>query len=136
MYCRNCGKQLSNDAFICPDCGAPATKYARHTVEARNATLNRNCTAIGVVCAIISAVMFVLFVVGAVLGYFISVMQIVFGIALFATAFTGLIFSITGLIGALEDNNFKRRAFAVSGIVVSGLFLLGFMLVCLLLGII
>ena len=34
MYCKHCGKELSEDAFMCPACGAPVGQTLMHCPQA------------------------------------------------------------------------------------------------------
>lgn len=39
MYCKNCGKQLSDDAIMCPECGSPTKPLATIPSEKENITV-------------------------------------------------------------------------------------------------
>ena len=71
MYCRHCGKELSDEAFMCPDCGTPTgvdfakKKIQKETPETEAGGINM--TALSVVAFILS--MFA-FVTGIIFGAF------------------------------------------------------------------
>ncbi len=135
MYCRNCGKELSDNAFVCPDCGEPTNGVKAAAKQPSGATPN-STSVTGFIFSLISIPAWLFFLLVTLLGYrYVLPMCIVCGTATFATVFTGLILSIKSMYLTVEENNSKARAFALSGIIISGIILLGFLLFCLLAGI-
>ena len=71
MYCKHCGKELSDEAFMCPNCGAPtdanSPKKIAQTEEPETVAGGVNKTALSVVAFILAMIAFV---TGIVFGAF------------------------------------------------------------------
>ena len=44
MFCKHCGKQLTDGAKFCPDCGTPVSAKAQHTQQHFEATASHKQT--------------------------------------------------------------------------------------------
>ena len=44
MFCKHCGKQLTDGAKFCPDCGTPVSAKAQHTPQHFEATASHKQT--------------------------------------------------------------------------------------------
>ena len=36
MFCKNCGKELNDEAVICTDCGVPTEKFMQEEIPQKN----------------------------------------------------------------------------------------------------
>lgn len=98
MYCSHCGKELSDDAVLCPECGTPTANMSSYRdtaetpqtpapkTEPKRVDMNT--------CALI--------------GFILS----------FLNAAIGLVVSIFGLIHAKRYYNGKGRGFSIAGIAI------------------
>ena len=94
MFCKNCGKQLSDEELTCPECGTTIAEQAPDPKQndAQVRTVDMNTFAI----------------VGFILSFFSSIV--------------GLVLSIFGLIHANKYYAGKGKGFAIAGIVVGSVF--------------
>ena len=152
MYCKHCGKELSDEALMCPNCGTPTqtTKVANRvkTIETDNAPASPLATAafalsmitfvfgifFAIYCATIGIISFSLTIYNSSFSnngyidsyYFYPKLLFGFAVALI-TVFTSLGGLVAGIISncrAKEINNKKSRGFAVTAIIVTSFILL------------
>ncbi len=97
MYCKTCGKEINDDAVVCPACGC-----AVKTEEAKKSAKNLN----------------VLGLVGFILGV-VSWLLALWGIV----AIAGLVLSIVGLVQCVREGG-GMKGFAIAGIAVSAVSLI------------
>lgn len=130
MYCKNCGKQLSDDAKFCHSCGSsvetPVTEQVAPTpTETAQPVCTCQCSQTPVqeikkknnVCCL----------VGFILS-FVSYLFLFNELCLFSLA--GLIVSIIGLVQAKKRNE-NWRGFGLAGIIIGGVaVLIGFVFFC------
>lgn len=123
MYCRYCGKQISDEAIMCPDCGTP-TQNMEKTTAAKEVKPQE------VEAPVTSASQ--LSVVGFVLALISFVSSMIFGSYLFAEAYAnGYIIgcgSIMPAFAGLSIGIYRvklerggKKAFAIISIVLSGI---------------
>lgn len=115
MYCKYCGKELSDEAPMCPNCGTPTAKSPFHKPEQNAGTGRRRaCAVSGFTLSLISlAATFVLVTLGMICGVFL-------GEALFTiSALAGLVLSIFGLSEAKKNADNVARGLAIAGIVLA-----------------
>ncbi|MDE7082810.1 MAG: DUF4190 domain-containing protein [Clostridia bacterium] len=103
MFCKHCGKEVNENAIICPECGVPTDNYAAVATPSKTTDNKFNGFALaGMICAI----------VGIIGGNWIWCIP----------SIVGLIFSIIGFVKVKE---FKSGyGFALAGIIVGALGLL------------
>lgn len=97
MFCKNCGKEIDDNAIVCPNCGVATenmNKEAAATAEPAAKKVN--------VCAILSLVFSVLAFVGI----------WIFGWLFYLGAPAALALSIVGLVFSKKLNNGKGLAIA------------------------
>lgn len=91
MFCTNCGKEINDNAVICPNCGVPTANLKQQSAPAP---------------APVSETTNTLAIVGFVLSFF--------------TGLVGLIVSILGYNKSKEpEMNGSGRGFAIAGIAIS-----------------
>ncbi len=115
MYCKHCGKELAESAFMCPDCGTPTGKmHAPGNIKSPAAKTGRIASVSGFALSIIS------FVTTTVLVTLVIVhMNGFLGSELYVTAgLIGLVLNIYGLYKAKEGNDSVARGLAIAGIVL------------------
>lgn len=128
MYCRHCGKQLSDEAIMCPECGTPTRSTMRSIVpqEIANDTpvepagKGSSLGAIGFFLSVFA------FVTGIIFGAFLYV----FYTASLLVMIVGSTTIIPGLAGvsicmaALKTEKGAKKALPIVGIVLAGIALL------------
>ena len=113
MYCKHCGKELSDEAPLCPNCGTPTENSPIRKPERNVGTgKKRPCAVIGFVLSLISLVTTIILVtMGMICGGFL-------GETLFTvSSLAGLVFSIFGLSEAKKNEDGVARGLAITGIV-------------------
>jgi len=136
MYCKNCGKELSENAFVCPDCGEPVNAASQRVNAAAKPTVcgkNGLAAVTGFIGSLVSVVCWVCFLCIVLCGYsYLPLMGIVLGIVTGLVCLVSLFLSIAGLISDAEAG--KNRAFPISGVVLSATFFTGFLLLTCIVG--
>lgn len=128
MYCYHCGKELSNDALMCPNCGAP-TKNTNAAKQEEAATVavggGVNIKALSAVGLILSAIAFVTGIIFGAFFFTYSYSMVLLYILSGSTilpALAGL--SIGVYVSMLKDNNnYPSKACSVCSIVFSSIVL-------------
>lgn len=92
MFCKNCGKEINDNAVVCPECGVATDKLQQQTAPAAAPTKTNGWAIAGLVLVIIGCV-------GGNYGFCIP-------------SFLGLIFSIVGIVKAKTYNSGKGMAIA------------------------
>ncbi len=103
MFCKNCGKEIDDNALVCPNCGV-ATEKMNQEVATEAPAQEQKVN----VCAIIG---FILALVGCVVEWF----SIIFGVIILVA---GLVLSIVGLVLANKKTN-NLKGLAIAGLVIS-----------------
>ena len=127
MYCTYCGKQLSEEAIMCPDCGtptksAPSTKAVSETVQTATEPIGAQ-NSLGVIGFILSTFAFV---TGIIFGAFIyvfsgaAVLLIVIGSTTILPALTGISLCIL----RLKNEKGSLKGLVITGIILAGIALL------------
>ena len=95
MYCKTCGKEINDNAVICPHCGC-STKHEPDGIKSDSADKNNLMSLLGFILSLVSFVL-----------YFLVVVSII-----------GLIFSIIGLIQCNQRGE-RLKGLAITGIILS-----------------
>ncbi len=76
MYCKNCGKEILNEAVICPSCGYPTDNYNK--INAKNNTELITASKIFIILSIVAASIGILTsIVFLCMGYFLLILAII-----------------------------------------------------------
>lgn len=114
MYCKHCGKELAESAFMCPDCGTPTGKMHAGSIKSPAAKTGRIASVSGFALSIISFVTAIVLVTLEIVGR-----NGFLGSELYVTAgLIGLVLNIYGLYKAKEGNDSVARGLAIAGIVL------------------
>ena len=141
MFCRHCGKELSDEAYMCPNCGAltgvdAAKKTAeKETREAGEGGANK--TALSVVAFILSMIAFVTGIIFGAFCYVTSgaiIFLYIFGASTILPALASLSIGAYLLIAGRDKLSNHAKGFAITSLVLSAfilffLFLTGCILV-------
>lgn len=147
MYCKHCGKELSDEAVMCPNCGTPTMHRAQPKKSAAESEpapavelKGKTGAIIAFTCALI-ALLCCIFFVSYTIAYgririysnHFSVLGAVFGYAMglltIATALLGLLGGIYGVIHAAGVRKYRALSTAAIAISASALIIF-FMLYC------
>lgn len=111
MFCKHCGKEVNDNAIICPNCGVATDNYGKTPVNTESTPADNNnadkkfngLALAGMICAIAG-------IIGG--NYILCIPSVV-----------GLILSIFGIVKARQINS--GHGFALAGIIVGaiGLFI-------------
>ena len=97
MFCKECGKEINDKAFVCPFCGCRIEKREEFV-----ASEPKEKKGISILCLV---------------GFILSLVSLF--IALYGTvAIVGLVLSIVGIVQC-SKNNLRLKGLGISGIVVS-----------------
>lgn len=109
MYCSVCGKEVMEEAVICPSCGCAVKKEGIKT-NITTTTASKK-TQISVILGIIGIVSAWLF---ALVGHIVSIIGIIFGIKEYKETekMTGLILSIIGEVCSIFSSIIGAVAFS------------------------
>ena len=141
MYCRHCGKELSDEAFMCPNCGTltgadPVKKQTqKETPETSSGSVNT--TALAAVAFLLSMLAFV---TGIIFGAFCYVTAgamlflYIFGASTILPAVASLSIGTYLLVAGRDKLSNHAKGFAITSVVLSAfilvfLFLTGCILV-------
>lgn len=105
MFCKNCGKEIDDNALVCPNCGVATEKMQQEA--AITATAEAPATKKVNVCAILGLIFSILAFVGI----------WVFGWLFYIGAPAALVLSIVGIVMSKKLNNGK--GLAIAGLVVT-----------------
>lgn len=136
MFCKNCGKELSENAFVCPDCGEPVATTP-HADNTATKTIDNGksmpMSVAGFTASLVSVACWVCFLALTLCGSgsYTLFMGIVLGVITGIVCLAGLFLSVTAIFGTKDG---KYRAFALTGIILSGCMLLGFLLLTCIVG--
>lgn len=121
MFCKSCGKELANDAYMCPHCGSPASHNPVKRVEIPTEPFK----SIPFVAFILSIIAFAMApFVGA--AFFIcnnGFTIMLSSIALILIAICGFVFSLFA-IARVQTQAGKTKVFSILSIVFTGVVLL------------
>lgn len=127
MFCKNCGKEIANDAFMCPNCGSPASAPA----EKQAASPNTEGSSVPLVAFILSLIAFVMApFVGA--AFFIcnnGFTIMLSSIALILITLCGFVFSLFA-VARVHNQSVRAKVFSILSVVFTGVVLL-LLFVCL-----
>ena len=128
MYCYHCGKEIADEALMCPNCGAPTkntnavTKQEEVTPVVSSVVNIKSLSVVGLILSVVA------FVTGIVFGAFFftyvysQVLLYILSGSTILPALAGL--SIGVYISMLkENNNYTSKACAVCSIVFSSIVL-------------
>lgn len=110
MYCSVCGKEIMDEAVICPGCGCMVN--VKTTTPSKNQLEKK--TSVSLILGIIGIVFAWLF---ALVGHIVSIIGIVFGIKEYKESekMTGLVLSIIGEVCSIFSS-------IIGAVALSGLF--------------
>ena len=129
MYCRHCGKELSDEAFMCPNCGTPTgtepPKKKVQNEESESSAGGVNTTALSVVTFIISMFAFVTGVIYGALFYVYTPLVTLFIISVTSIlpALAGLVIGAYLLVSGRDKLSDKAKTYAIVSIVLSSVVL-------------
>ncbi len=121
MYCKHCGKELADEALMCPDCGTPTD--GKHTVR-RPAPVSEQPSPLGAIALFLAVFAFV---TGIIFGSFFyaftgsAILLYMIGATTILPALTAICLGIAVLI---RGETGKDRAFAIAAIALAGTMLL------------
>lgn len=120
MYCGNCGKELCDDAVVCPYCGVPTQKYNNSSATPQT----NHFAKAGFVLSMVANISF--------LGLIGSFSRSIGGLAFVGLIWglAGFIFSLIGLIRAKKLQN-SGKGLAIAGVTVGAVIFAFWLLVLL-----
>ena len=136
MYCKHCGKELSDEAVMCPNCGTPIAHRAQPKKKPAAKSdptptgelKEKTCAIIAFTCCLIAFVCCVFFVSYSITGFLLSdSLNGAMGLLVIATSLIGLLGGIYGVIHAAGIKRYKD--FSITAIVLSAAALLLFILI-------
>lgn len=141
MYCYHCGKDIAEEALMCPNCGAPTkntVKQEQNTVKQEQndvspvTSCGLNIKALSVVGLILSVAAFA---IGIVFGGFLmnsrysaSMLFYVIGVFAIIPAFAGM--SIGAYVATIKEKDYIARACSICSIVFASFVLLFLFVIC------
>lgn len=132
MYCKHCGKEISDEAIACPGCGHPtkAEHSARKEkiLSARDPRLSNPSVIAGFVLSAIAFVAGVILLSLSIAGNYESILY--YSVLILLPAVIGLTLDIYGLSRAHIFGTQAQKGLAIAGIVLAGIVLLYFFVVC------
>lgn len=125
MFCRHCGKEISDEAFMCPDCGTPTIERKNKNIEKPDQSQNsdakeKGISVIGFLFALIA------FITGIIFGsfFFVFSASVVLLYVISATtilpALASLAIGIYTIITATENSDKICKPFAITSVSLSG----------------
>ncbi len=125
MFCRHCGKEISDEAFMCPDCGTPTIERKNKNIEIPNQLQNsdkkeKGISVIGFLFALIA------FITGIIFGsfFFVFSASVVLLYVISATtilpALTSLAIGIYTIITSTENSDKICKPLAITSVSLSG----------------
>lgn len=132
MFCKNCGKELSGNAYICPDCGEPVETVKSASPEGAVKPQKSVLPLLGLVTTIISFVFAVFYLTCNMLTFFeygffnlgaSITASVTTGIITNLIAFVGLFLGIVGLHNSNANGNATGKAFSLTGVIVCSIIL-------------
>lgn len=128
IFCRTCGKELSDEAFMCPNCGAPVNgAHDAKTKPVEPAKTETKASGLSVVAFLLATIAFV---TGIIFGAFFFVfansalLVYIIGAATILPALTGLSIGVYLLCSARNGLTSSAKAFSIIAIVFSAIALL------------
>ena len=126
MYCKHCGKQLSDEAFMCPECGAPTGVKPPVPIEPpkdERTTPTAHNTPLGIIGFVLSTFAFVTGIIfGAFLFVFSGAVLLLYVLSA-TTILPGLVGICLG-ISALKNETGIAKILALTGIILAAFALL------------
>ena len=129
MYCIHCGKELSDEAFMCPNCGTPMNtdfnKTKAQKEEPATSTEGVNTTALSGVAFTLSMIAIVTGIIyGALLYVYISIlMMFIISAISVLPALAGLAMGAYLLASGRDKLPSNAKAFAITSVVLSSVVL-------------
>ena len=132
MYCKHCGKEISDDAIACPGCGHP-TKVDQlvpkeKVFSARDPRRSNPSVIAGFVLSAIAFVAGIILLSISLVGNVES--MVIYGMLIVLPAVIGLILDIYGLSRAYIFGTNIQKGLAIAGIALAGIVLFYFFVVC------
>ncbi len=116
MYCRHCGKELSDEAILCPDCGTPTG------VKPKPAAQNTGAHAdpLGTIALFLAIFSFVTGIIFGAFFYTYAASVILLYIIGTSSVLPGLAAVCLGIAVLYRRGEEKERLFAIISIVLAG----------------
>lgn len=154
MFCKHCGKELSAEAFMCPECGTPTTNInPTKPVNKPTVYSKKGCfSTIGFICSLIAFSVIVIFIAlncftpstyiynfsssyySSSYSYFYESKYayniVILGVLPMLMSILSFVFCCFGLINSGEQQTKTQANFAVTGIVMSALVFVALILSC------
>lgn len=136
MYCKYCGKELSDEAIMCPNCGTPIVRLVQPQKEKvvvendaspTDIVKGKTSSIISFTCCLIAFVCCVFFVTYNITGFDRSSFNNTMGLLVIATSLIGFLGGIYGVIHAAGIRRY--RDFSITAIVLSASALMLFFLI-------
>lgn len=128
MYCYHCGKELANEAPMCPNCGAPTRNFSMTKQEETAPIVSSgvNVKALAAVGLILSAIAFVTGIIFGAFFFTYSYSMVLLYILSGSTILPGLAGLSIGVYVSLlkENNNNTSKACAICTIVFASIVIL------------
>ncbi len=128
MYCKHCGKELSDEAFMCPACGAPTGKPAtQKSAAAPVKSAGVNLTGLSAVALFFAIVGFV---TGIIFGAFFFVYPLsqlllyILGTATILPSLAAVALGIYTLVDGKGGDNKSAKTMSIVAVVFAGVALL------------
>ena len=120
MYCKHCGKQLSDEAILCPDCGTPTGVKPRARVAQR---AGEQADPLGTIALFLSIFSFVTGIVFGAFFYTYAASVILLYILGASTILPALAAVCLGIAVLYREEKERDRLFAIVSIVLAGVVL-------------
>lgn len=131
MFCKHCGKSISDEAIACPNCGHPTQierPVRKGKIEIEGETPSNPTAISGFVLSTIAFVAGVILLSISLVGNFQS--AIYYNSLIILPAIGGLALDIFGLSKARKYGNATQKGLAIAGIVLAAVVLFYFFVLC------
>ena len=134
MYCHHCGKELSDEAFMCPDCGTPTGNNTQKKFVEKDSEGGSKSRFTAIACFVLSAIAFLAGIVElsislAAEAYSVGLLVVVIG------GLGGVAFGIHALCAGSAKENSTMRLITIIGLALAGFILFyDFIATCVALG--
>ena len=142
MFCKHCGKELSEEAFMCPNCGTPTrtdlnkdnTQKELANSEVESAPAGVNKVGLATLAFVLSMIAFVTGIIFGALGYVFFSLVFIESLSILP-ALAGIAIGVYLLSTERNRLTGNAKAFTVVSIVLSAVVLLFlFLTICIIIG--
>lgn len=123
MFCSHCGKELAEDAFMCPNCGSPVQKAAGAKKPSPQTQEGGKETALSIVGFVFAMIAFVTAIIyGSFFYVYIGsvVLLYVLGAFTILPAFVALFIGIYTLVSLRGKENVLAKNLSITAVVFAG----------------